>query len=234
MSPNSTPASQRYREREHEDDRIDRDLLEARQAVGSHLHEHSHGGPREPCPEHAAEHAERHALAQQLTRRLPPVRAERRADGQFLLPTFRAHQEQVRHVGARDEQHDAYHAEQHPQHRPDVADHVERERPHVRPELDLVEHLQREARRQRESCDDERDHARDVVVGLGNRHAGLQARHSLVREVADEQLGAVELSGIRMAGFDLRNRNDIAAARQSPRAAARRPSATGRPLGGRR
>ena len=76
--------------------------------------------------------------------------AERGVNRQLLLPPFGAHEEQVRDVRARDQQHDPDRAEEHPQHAADVPDHVGRERTDVWPEPHLVEHLPGEAVRQRE------------------------------------------------------------------------------------
>ena len=64
-----------------------------------------------------------------------------------------------------------------------------RQRPDVRPDLHVVEHLPREARRQREALRrSSGSMPRDVGVGLLDRHAGLEPRHALVAEVADEEL----------------------------------------------
>ena len=74
----------------------------------------------------------------------------------------------------------------------DVADDVLHQRPHVRREPDLLEHLLGEAGRHREPLHHQRDHPRDVGVGLRHRHAGLEPRDALIAEVADEHFGAVE------------------------------------------
>ena len=62
----------------------------------------------------------------------------------------------------------------------------------LRPDLRVVEHLPRESGRQRKALDRERQHPRDVGVGLFDRDARLQPRDPLVAEVADDDLGAVE------------------------------------------
>ena len=77
--------------------------------------------------------------------------AERGMDRELLLTPFGADQEEIRDVRAGDEQHDADRAEQHPEHPADVADHVLRERPHVRPDLRFLEHLLGEAGRHRKA-----------------------------------------------------------------------------------
>ena len=100
--------------------------------------------------------------------------AERGPHGELLMPPFRAHQEEVRDVAAGDQQDDADGGEQNPENLPDVADHVCRERAHVRPQL-----------QSREYGRQERDHARGVGVGLGERDAGLHPCERLKPE-ADE------------------------------------------------
>jgi hypothetical protein len=51
------------------------------------------------------------------------------------MPRFRADEEQIRHVAARDQQHDADRAEKNPQDGARVADHVIGERPDIRLQL---------------------------------------------------------------------------------------------------
>ena len=152
------------------------------------------GCPRRRAPGRRAPpmSAEHQALREQLPRDAPPARAERGMNRQLLLPSLGAHQEQVGDVGARDQQHDADRAEQDPEHLADVADDVLRQRPDVRPDPRLLEHLPGEPGRQREALDDHRQHPRDVGVGLLDGDARLQPRDPLVAEVADEDLGAVE------------------------------------------
>jgi hypothetical protein len=60
---------------------------------------------------------------------------------------------------------------------------------------EVVEHLPGEAVRQREALEDQRQHPRDVGVGLVDRRTRLEAGDSLVAEVADEDLRAIELEG---------------------------------------
>ena len=60
------------------------------------------------------------------------------------------------------------------------------------PIFDVVEHLAREAGRHREPIRDDRDQARDVGVGLLDRHAGLQPRDTAVAEVGRVQFRPVE------------------------------------------
>ena len=87
------------------------------------------------------------------------------------MTSFRAHEEQVRHVSAGDEQHDANRRQQNPQDLADIADHVIGEWAHVR--------LQLESRKGRRK---QRDDARGIGIGLGERDTRLQARQGLEPE----------------------------------------------------
>jgi hypothetical protein len=106
---------------------------------------------------------------------------------------LRPHERQVRHVRAGDEQHDARGAEERPEHLAHVTHDVDLERPHVGQHLHLLEHLDREAGRQRELLGQRRQHARHVGVRLLEGDAGLQACEAPIAEVPDERLRAVEL-----------------------------------------
>ena len=183
---------QRNREREEQDERIDADLSSTRQPVGRIGDQRADAGVGETEPDDAADERERQALRQELPGDPARARAERGVDRQLLLPRLGAHQEQVGDVRAGDQQDEPDRAEQHPQHPADVADDVDRQRPDVRPELHVLEHLPREARRHREPIRDHRHHPRDVGVRLLERDARLQARDPLVAEVADVKLGAIE------------------------------------------
>ena len=94
-----------------------------------------------PRPTTPPTSAERHALHQQLAGDPSRAGAERRAHRELLLPRLGADQQQVGDVRARDEQHHADRAHQHPQHALDVADEVVLQRPDVRRDARLLEHL---------------------------------------------------------------------------------------------
>ena len=184
---------ERDAQREGQHDGVDADLVEARQVLRPDCREQADAGRGEPEAAETAEEAEREALGQQFGGQPPPARAERRADGQLLLSPLGAHEEEVGDVGAGDEQHDADGAEEDPEHRADVADEVVGERPDERSHADLLEHLPREAGRQREALHRPSGIMRAMSrVGLRDRDAGLEAGDRLVAEVADEDLGAVE------------------------------------------
>ena len=172
-------SQQRDHEREEQDDAVDLDFVEARQTVGRRPHQQRQAAARDRDAEHAAEQPERDAFRQQRARDLAAAGAKRRADGKLLVPALRAHETQIRDVRARDEQHHPDRAEQDPQHLADIADGVLDQRIDIGRHLQVVIHLAREARRQREVVGNARQQAANVGVGLLQRHAGLEACHPL-------------------------------------------------------
>ena len=77
---------------------------------------HEHAGA-------AAEQRQEQALDQQLPHEAPARRAERRPDGDLAPPYRRAREQQVRHVGAGDEEHHGHGAGEGDEERPRIADH---------------------------------------------------------------------------------------------------------------
>ena len=141
------PRQQRNGEREQQDEWIDPDLAGAGQAVRRVGDERPDAGICQAEADDPAREGKGEAFRQQLPGDPARARAERGVDRQFLLPRLGAHQEQIRDVGAGDQQDQADRAEEHPEHASNVADHVGSERPDVGADLDVVEHLAREAGR---------------------------------------------------------------------------------------
>jgi hypothetical protein len=104
---------------------------------------------REEQTERAGDQREQHALDEQLPDDLPAARADRHADADLRGPTRRAREQQVGHVGTRDEQH-------------------ERDRAHQRPEHELC--LRREDHRHQRFR-----HGRQILVRVGVRPRQLGA-----------------------------------------------------------
>ena len=75
---------------------------------------------RERQAGHAAGERQDQALDEQLAHQPAARRAEREAHGNLLLPHEASSDQQVRHVGARDEEHQADHAHQHDERRREV------------------------------------------------------------------------------------------------------------------
>ena len=115
----------------------------------------------------AAERRQHHRLGEQLPDDAAASRAEDDADRQLLLPRLRSREQQVGHVGARDEQHRADGEQQHHQRRPHVAEHLGRRRHQREAELAVVvvRVLLQEARGDRV----------DLGLRLRERRAGPQA-----------------------------------------------------------
>ena len=70
------------------------------------------------------------ALDEQLSGDMCRHGAERGAHGELRPPRIGPHEHEVRDVGARDQQHRADRAHEHPERAGDTADHVVLERPH--------------------------------------------------------------------------------------------------------
>ena len=103
---------------------------------------------RQAEADHAAREREREAFRQQLPGDPARASAERGVNRQLLLSRLGPDQEQVGNSVIDRRQADG--AEEHPEDTSDVAIHVGRERPDVGADLDVVEHLAREAGRHRE------------------------------------------------------------------------------------
>jgi hypothetical protein len=183
------------RQREGEDDGVEADLVQARQVRRLQGHEQPEEAVSEAEAEDAAEQAQRHALQQQLARDPSASGAERHAHGELLLPPLHAHQQEVRHVRAGDEQHEADRAHQHPEHVADVAHEVLLEGPQAGGDVRVLEQLLAVPGRGGEALEGDGKQPRHVRVRLGDRRSRLETRDRLVAEVAEEDLGPVELEG---------------------------------------
>ena len=192
QQPEEQSGQHRDAEREEKDQGVDPDFRGARQAVRCVGDERADARVGEPEADDAAGKGEGHAFRQQFPGDPAGSRAERGVDRQLLLPRFGSDQEQVGDVRAGDEQNEADSAEEHPQHATDISDDIGRERPDVRSDLHVVEHLAREAGWHRKAIRDERNQPRNVGVRLLHRDAGLQPRHAPIAEVGRVQLRTVE------------------------------------------
>ena len=115
-SPNSTPLSIDTAEREEQHVHVDDDVVDARQLRRRNRAQQLDGGPaRAATPTAAAREREHDALREQPARDAAAARPERRPHRELLLPALGAHEEQVRDVAARDQQHDADGGQQNPQ-----------------------------------------------------------------------------------------------------------------------
>ncbi len=97
-------------------------------ARGKRVGQRRQDRPRAPLGEDRSHDPTRdredHALGEKLPHDTPRARPESGADGEFPTPPGRARQQQVRHVGAGDQQHEADRSEQHEKDALDAADDV--------------------------------------------------------------------------------------------------------------
>ena len=83
---------------------IDSNSVQARQAGGRNGAQFVDAHPRQAQAKQRARECQQHGFRQRLAHQAPPTPAQRRADGQFPLAQRRAHQQQIGHVGASDQQ----------------------------------------------------------------------------------------------------------------------------------
>ena len=137
--------------------------------------------------------APRVTLSRSSSRATAPAGAQGGPYREFLLAPFGPYEQQVGDVRTGDEQHQADGRHQDPENLAHIADDIVLERPDARSEVRFLEHLHADAGSGRELLHEQRQHARDVGVGLRERHPGLKPGDRLVAEVAYEDLGTVEL-----------------------------------------
>ena len=124
-----------------EEDRAQRDepgepgdahVAEARDAVRRRAKKHGQREIREADGEQAREHRDDHRLRHLQPDELAARRADRATHRQVALAALGAHHEQVRDVGAGDQQHDRDRAEEHPERTRHAAEQLLVERAHDR------------------------------------------------------------------------------------------------------
>ncbi len=179
-------------EGEEHDGRIQADIAQARDPGGRHRHERPQRGPAEAQSRRAARRSDQETLEQHLAGQARASGAERRAERQLAAPCLEMHQPEVRHVRARDEQHDPDAAHQHAQRAAGIADHVVLQQMKARSDAGVLEELQREAFGRRERAQHDRQHPGHVGIGLGQRDARLETSQPLVAELAQVSVGAVQ------------------------------------------
>src|SRR5436309_4189250 len=111
-----------HRERKH--GAVDADLLNVRQVEPAQRAKDAGAPEREQQPQRAAEQREQRAFGQQLADQAKPSGAESGADGDLALARRRARQQQVRGVGAGDEQNESDRTEENQKGKLHVRDHM--------------------------------------------------------------------------------------------------------------
>ena len=114
------PGHDRDRDREDERGRVDRDRAGAWRVRPGERGQQRHRPDREQQSNQAAADGKDDALDQQLRGNPGAARADRGANRDLLLPADRARQQQVGHVGARDQQDEADRGDEHEQRLPHV------------------------------------------------------------------------------------------------------------------
>ena len=99
-------AGERDGDRKQRDAHVHARLDEARKRHRARRHEHADGEPRDQQTGNRTRRREHASFGDELTQQPRPPGAERRSNGDFTLPRLRSRDEEVRHVGARDEEHE--------------------------------------------------------------------------------------------------------------------------------
>ncbi len=102
-------------------DAVQAHFLKARQVARTERHEEMNGAPGQGQADRAAGNRQPRAFGQEVAGDAAAARAQGAAHGNLPLPGLGTDQEQVRDVGARDEQHQTDRGEQRPQGRRDAA-----------------------------------------------------------------------------------------------------------------
>ena len=153
-------------QRESDDRGIDRDVAEPWQRRRPDQHEEPQRGEGEPKPQDAARERQDEAFDETLARDAAPAGAQRGANRELVLTSFGADQQQIGHVGARDQEHQANRREQDPQHVADAADDRLRQRHERGREAHAGKELAVEPWRRGPLVQPDGDQAREIGVGL--------------------------------------------------------------------
>ena len=187
---------QRHEQSEAERTSVERDLVQARQPLRREREQDLQRAVRDQEPHEPTQQREQDVLDEHRARDAPRARAERGPHVELERAARAAHEQQVRDVGARDQEHDADHRHDDPQHVAHAADDVVLEPPQRRRHAPGVEinlaGRDGAAARKRKPLDPDRQHALDVGIGLLDRHAVAQARDAVAAERRRDQLRTVD------------------------------------------
>ena len=191
-------AEQESREERHEhgkrqDGSVQGNRVQPGDRCGANLDQKPDAGIGEGHPTDATQQAEDDALGKRGLGQTAPARTESGPNGHLALSAVRPNQQQVRHVGAGDDQHQGDGAQKNPQHLADRADDFILERMHPRSEL----HIGRVGvgPAAGEGIDGHRDHTAHIRRGLLHRDPLPQPGDALVAESAEGHGETVELAG---------------------------------------
>ena len=161
---------------------VQRDFAQPWKIRRTDRQQHAQAGVREPYSQRAADDTQQHAFDQKTPDDPSAARAERRTQRQLPLPHLRPNQQQIRHVGAGDEHHQADGRHHHPQHVGHAADHFLFERTKGGRDFPGLVDSWIRARSIRPGVHPDRNHSRHVGVGLGDRDSRLEPGDALIVE----------------------------------------------------
>ena len=130
-SPNSSPQTTATANDTSITREVDGDLADSREAGRIGADQGLEDRTREQDAERAAGKGEDQALGHGLAKEPAAAGSERHQDREFTMTCLRAREQQIRHVGAGDEQHESDGDLQHPDRPADAAEDLVRERRHL-------------------------------------------------------------------------------------------------------
>ena len=178
--PEHGAGGDRQQHGEQQDGRIDRHLVGSREAVGIQAHDGLDARAREDETERAAEQRQQDALGHELAEQPSAAGAERGADRELPASRLGAGDQQVREVGAGDQEHERDRSLEDPDRPPGAADNLLLQRLHLQPMsvrgVDVLLHANALA-----PVADER---LELVRGSRRRHAVLEAADQIQEVIA--------------------------------------------------
>jgi len=113
--PEDDAGEDRDRPGEEEHGRMKPALVEPGNGFRAHREERLQSGESDAEPYGTRERREDEALGEEVTQQIPPLRAERDPEPELALPTFCAHEKEVRDVGAGDEENETHGSQEDPE-----------------------------------------------------------------------------------------------------------------------
>ena len=168
------PVAERNAEREGHHGPVDFDILQSRNVARIHAAHHIKADFGDGQAGGAAEGRQQNTLGEQLPHQPLPAGAQSRPDGDLLLAPRRAREQQVRHIGAGDQQHQRHRPHQHEQGAAHVSHHLLLQADHVHAERLVALVL---------LADASGNHV-DVRLRLPHRNSRLQAHQDVIVFVA--------------------------------------------------
>src|SRR6266545_3351052 len=122
--PEQQTCPERAEQRECDDRRPERDLVQPGQAIRAVGDEETDSDVGQAEPQRPAHESQGQALGELLPRDPAPTSAERSADGELLLACLGPNEDEIRHVCADEQHQQAQSAHQDAESHPDISDHI--------------------------------------------------------------------------------------------------------------